>query len=87
MHLFYQGARFQVFPTSYLFLLYSDDLGKTWSTPQEMNGLVKEDSLGFFGVCPGQGAQLSQGPHAGRLVFPAYALDARTGRQLSLIHI
>ena len=25
--------------------------------------------------------QLSQGPHAGRLVFPAYALDARTGRQ------
>ena len=81
MHLFYQGARFQVFPTSYLFLLYSDDLGKTWSTPREMNGLVKEDSLGFFGVCPGQGAQLSQGPHAGRLVFPAYALDARTGRQ------
>ena len=70
------GARFQVFPTSYLFLLYSDDLGKTWSTPREINSLVKEDSLGFFGVCPGQGAQLSQGPHAGRLVFPAYALDA-----------
>ena len=59
MHLFYQGARFQVFPTSYLFLLYSDDLGKTWSTPREINSLVKEDSLGFFGVCPGQGAQLS----------------------------
>lgn len=81
VHLFYRHAPFQPKATSYLFLLHSDDCGKTWSHPVELNRQVKGDNLGFFGVCPGRGVSLDTGKHAGRLLFPAYTLDAATGEQ------
>ncbi|MGI6255804.1 MAG: sialidase family protein [Acutalibacter sp.] len=81
VHLFCHHAPFHPLATSYLFLLSSDDGGKTWSPPVELNPQVKEDSLSFFGVCPGRGVSLSRGTHRGRLLFPAYTLDASTGEQ------
>lgn len=81
MHIFYDGALFSALGTSYLYLLYSDDDGKTWSEPVELNAQVKPENVGFFGVSPGRGVQLTTGAHKGRLLFTAYALDAETGEQ------
>ena len=81
VHLFYRHAPSQPLNTSYLFLMTSQDGGRTWSPPTELNRQVKRNRLGFFGVCPGRGARISVGPRPGRLLFPAYTLDAATGEQ------
>lgn len=41
MNILYQDALFQPLSTSYLYLLYSDDGGQTWSKPVDLNGQVK----------------------------------------------
>lgn len=58
--------------TSYLELWHSDDEGLTWEGPVNLNDAVKEDWMVFLGAGPGTGIQLTEGPHAGRLVFPVY---------------
>lgn len=54
--------------TSYLWLTYSDDEGKTWSNPVDITPQVKEDWMVFFGTGPGTGIQLKNG----NLVLPVY---------------
>lgn len=58
--------------TSFLQIIQSDDDGRTWSKPRELNVMVKEEWMKFIGSGPGCGIQLKQGKHAGRLVFPMY---------------
>lgn len=81
MHIFYRDSLFQPLSTSYLYLLYSDDDGKTWSAPIDLNAQVKPNDVGFFGVCPGRGLQVQNGTYAGRLLFCAYTLDPESGEQ------
>ncbi len=81
MHIFYRDSLFQPLSTSYLYLLYSDDDGKTWSAPIDLNAQVKPDDAGFFGVCPGRGLQIQNGTYSGRLLFCAYTLDPESGEQ------
>ena len=81
MHIFYRDALFQAYPTSYLYLMWSDDNGRTWSDPVDLNAQVKSDDVGFTGVCPGRGIQIKNGAHAGRLIFPVYSADPETGDQ------
>lgn len=81
MHIFYRDSLFQPLSTSYLYLLYSDDNGETWSAPIDLNAQVKPDDVGFFGVCPGRGLQIQNGTYAGRLLFCAYTLDPESGEQ------
>lgn len=81
MNILYQDALFQPLPTSYLYLLYSDDGGQTWSDPVDLNGQVKGEDSYFKGVCPGRGIQIQNGEHAGRLIFPVYELIPETGEQ------
>ena len=81
MNVLYQDALFHPLPTSYLYLLYSDDGGQTWSDPVDLNGYVKGEDSYFKGVCPGRGIQIQKGRHAGRLVFPVYDLIPETGEQ------
>lgn len=81
MNLLYQDALFHPVMTSYLYLMYSDDSGRTWSDPVDLNAQVKPEASGFMGVCPGRGVQLTSGDHAGRLLFPVYLIDPETGVQ------
>ena len=58
--------------TSFLTLHHSDDDGLSWSDPICLNTQVKASWMKFIGAGPGNGIQLQNGPHAGRLVFPIY---------------
>ena len=67
----YDGANkgaIQIARTSYLWLSYSDDDGKTWSCPKDITPMVKFDFQGFLGTGPGVGLQLQDGT----LCFPVY---------------
>lgn len=74
MNVMYNTSLFQVLPTSYLRLKYSDDQGKTWSDAMDLNGMVKSEEMGFLGVGPGRGLQITTGEHKGRLLFQVYEL-------------
>lgn len=81
MNIMYGNALFQPMKTSYLYLMYSDDNGKTWSDPIDLNKQVKPNDAGFMGVCPGRGIQITKGDNAGRLLFTAYFIEPETGAQ------
>ncbi len=53
------------------YLCYSDDDGKTWSEPVNMNESCRDTSWGWYATGPGIGIQIKNGPHKGRLVIPA----------------
>lgn len=66
---------FRVANTSYLWMSYSDDDGKTWSAPQDITPMVKADWMKFLGVGPGTGIVLRNGPHKGRILIPVYTTN------------
>ncbi|WP_136606239.1 sialidase domain-containing protein [Paenibacillus dokdonensis] len=72
--------------TSYLELWHSDDDGLTWDGPVNMNPGLKEDWMAFLGAGPGTGIQLTQGPHAGRLVFPVYFTNENRQQASAVIY-
>lgn len=53
------------------YLCYSDDDGKTWSTPENMSETCRDTSWGWYATGPGFGIQIKNGPHKGRLIIPA----------------
>lgn len=61
--------------TSFLMMLYSDDEGKTWSEPIDLNPLLKKEWMHFWGCGPGSGIQLKRGPHKGRLLMQTYCFN------------
>lgn len=64
-----------------VFVTHSDDDGQTWSQPIEITADVKRPDWGWYATGPGNGIQLTVGPHAGRLVVPC---DHRTkGNKMS----
>ena len=62
--------------TSFIVELHSDDDGETWSTPRNINHMIKEDWMHFLGVSPGNGIQLQASEHRGRLLVPFYCTGA-----------
>lgn len=66
-NVFFSGAIYRVFPTSYLWLVTSED-GTDWSAPRILNAQVKNSSETFYGVGPGRGLVTS----SGRIIFPCY---------------
>ncbi|MFX3635379.1 MAG: sialidase domain-containing protein [Candidatus Pristimantibacillus sp.] len=72
--------------TSYLEMWHSDDEGLTWEGPMNLNPTVKEDWMAFIGAGPGNGIQLTQGPHAGRLVFPVYFTNENSSQNSAVIY-
>ena len=68
---FYKDAELQCYKTTYLWLRYSDDNGKTWSAPEIISGEVKSEKESFLGVGPGRGTVIK---HKGkeRILYCVY---------------
>lgn len=56
--------------TRRVFVMKSSDLGKTWTTPADITTTTKSSDWGWYATGPGNGIQIENGPHAGRLVIP-----------------
>lgn len=83
-NIFLDSSPLKPLRTSYLELWHSDDEGKTWEGPVDMNPALKQEWMAFLGAGPGTGIQLTQGEHAGRLVFPVYFTN-ENGAQASAV--
>ncbi len=70
-NVFYSCAELKCYKTTYLWLRYSDDNGKTWSKPKIISEQVKKEKESFLGVGPGRGAVIN---HNGkeRILFCVY---------------
>ena len=67
---------FRVANTSYLWMSYSDDDGKTWSAPKDITPGIRQDWMKFLGTGPGTGIVLRTGDHKGRILVPAYTTNS-----------
>lgn len=72
MKLFYKDSELQMYNTSYLLQIYSDDEGRTWHTDKLLNGMVKPENTTYLITGPGKGIQLKNGAYQGRIVMPVY---------------
>lgn len=53
-----------------VFVTSSDDEGQTWARPKQITADVKHADWNWYATGPGNGIQLTRGPHKGRLVIP-----------------
>lgn len=72
MNIMYADAVFKALPTTWLYMKYSDDDGKTWSDPILLNGMVKAEDSRVLVTGPGRGMQIKNGEYKGRLTVPVY---------------
>lgn len=75
-NVFYKGADYRLTPTSYLWMRYSDDNGKTWSNPVILNYGLKYDTERFFGTSPGSGLVIKYNGKE-RIIIPLYGYDGK----------
>lgn len=61
-----------------IYVLYSDNDGKSWSTPKEITSSVKHPDWTWYATGPCHGIQLQHKKHKGRLVVPANHIVATT---------
>ena len=59
-----------------VFVTFSDDHGRSWSTRREITQAVKLEGWGWYATGPVHSIQLTRGKHKGRLVVPC---DHRIG--------
>ncbi|MGC6406889.1 exo-alpha-sialidase [Bisgaard Taxon 45] len=76
-----ENAPFYVPTTSYLWMTYSDDSGKTWANPIDISAQVKKDWMRFLGTGPGVGIQTKNG----NLIFPVYYTNQNNVQSSALI--
>lgn len=72
MKVFYKDSELQLYNTSYLMQIYSDDGGASWHTDKLISGMVKPENSTYFITGPGCGIQIKAGVHTGRLALPVY---------------
>ncbi len=72
--------------TRRVFVLTSDDDGRTWSKPRQITAEVKEEDWWWYATGPGVGIQLRQEPHAGRLVIPSDHTSAKDNMSSHVIY-
>lgn len=65
--------------SSRIWLLASDDDGRTWARPKDITASVKPATWRWYTVGPGHAIQLAHGAHRGRLVAAANHTDADKG--------
>ena len=75
--------------TRRVYMSYSDDDGQTWKPPYEVTETTKKPEWTWYATGPGNGIQLTQGPHKGRLVIPCdhnVTLDGKVVRRSHAIY-
>lgn len=69
--------------TRTVWLLRSEDHGRTWSSPREITAEVKAPGWTWYATGPGAGIRTERGPAPGRLVIPCDHIERDTKRYLS----
>lgn len=69
--------------TRRVFVLRSDDEGRTWSAPEEITKEVKKENWTWYATGPCQGIQITRGKYKGRLVVPADHIEAQSQKYYS----
>ena len=71
-----------------VFMLHSKDNGKSWSKPRKITSSVKRKNWTWYATGPGNGIQMRQGPHRGRLIIPCdHRIAGESDRRKSRSHI
>lgn len=70
-NVYYTDSELCCYMTSYIWLRYSDDNGKSWSNPVNLSAFIKNDKEKFLGVCPGRGITTSFNSKE-RIIFCVY---------------
>ena len=70
-NIFYSASELKCYKTTYLWVRYSDDNGKTWSNPQIISEFVKNEKESFLGVGPGRGVVINHNSKE-RVLFCVY---------------
>ncbi|HGA3877687.1 TPA: exo-alpha-sialidase [Streptococcus agalactiae] len=71
----HKTSPFRLAKSSYVWMSYSDDDGRTWSSPRDITASLRRRGMKFLGIGPGKGIVLKWGPHAGRIIIPAYSTN------------
>jgi len=66
-----------------VFVLNSADDGRSWSAPKEITSDVKKDNWTWYATGPGNGIQVQNGKHKGRLVVACDHIEAETKKYFS----
>lgn len=71
----HKTSPFRLAKSSYVWMSYSDDDGRTWSSPRDITASLRRRGMKFLGIGPEKGIVLKWGPHAGRIIIPAYSTN------------
>lgn len=71
----HKTSPFRLAKSSYVWMSYSDDDGRTWSSPRDITASLRRRGMKFLGIGPGKGIVLKWGPHAGRIIIPTYSTN------------
>ncbi|MBT7304326.1 MAG: exo-alpha-sialidase [Victivallales bacterium] len=73
--------------TRRVYVARSTDDGLTWTKPEEITATTKKPDWTWYATGPGNGIQLTTGPHKGRLIVPCDHKTTRTSEYFShVIH-
>lgn len=72
MRVFYKKSVLQVYNTSHIAQVFSDDDGQTWQMGRLVTHEFRSPDSRYSLLAPGRCIQIEHGVHAGRLVVPTY---------------
>lgn len=73
MNIHYRDSYFQTRGTAYLWVIYTDDFGTTWSAPKNINAMLgKPSDSTYLIVSPGNAMTVREGTNTGRTIVGYY---------------